>query len=486
VLIYRKSPFSGIGLAVLSVAAVFGLRVLGMPILKDESPFLFFISALAFASWYGGFLPGIIATVLGSISVAILFLPFIGATGIEYAHLLDHFVFLSTGILISWLMERFHHSLERSNQAEAILEEGIRERTAELAESNSMLESEKNKLTGILDAMQEAVYVVNPQFEIEYMNPAMEREFGKSTGQKCYQYLCGPDEGVCSWCRNSEVFVGKSFTHEYISPKNKNAYDTFETPFVNARGIRCKLKILHNISNRKNVEEELSRKNRQLEDLGKELQRLSSEILTAQEDERMRIARELHDELGQALTLIKLKIGLIEMNLSDTQSLLKNHCEDASTHVDQAIENMRRVSRALCPVSIEALGNTIALRRLVEDFDNSGEIQVDADIDNIDTLPLQSGILLYRIFQEGLNNIVKHSGAKSASISLKKNDGKISIAITDDGKGLETDESQWMQSAQMKGFGLTTMRERVRTLGGVLEIQSRKDEGTRLFFKIPA
>jgi signal transduction histidine kinase len=487
VLIYRKSPLMGIGIAILTVAMVLALRILGMPALGDESPFLLFFSALALASWYGGFVPGIIVTLLGSISVAYLFLPLVSSAGkINFAHLLHHFVFISTGVLISWLMERLHRALERSNRAEAVLEDRVQERTTKLALANRELQSERNKFLGILDSMQESVYIVNPQFEIEYTNPAMEREFGKPEGQKCYQYLCGQSADICSWCRNPEIFVGKSFSNEYVSPKNNMVYDCFEAPITNQNGILCKLKIMHNITNRKQIEEELSRKNRQLEELGVELQRMSSEILTAQENERIRISKELHDELGQALTLIKLKIGLIDMKLAETEQPLKALCEDASSHVDQAIENMRRLSRDLCPATIEALGITIALRRLAEDFDNASGIQVCADIDSLDALPLQSGILLYRIFQEGLNNIVKHSEAKSANISLKKNNGILFIEIRDDGKGLEFDGQKSTKFAFSKGFGLTTMRERVRTLGGSLEIRSSEKEGTRLFFTIPA
>jgi len=160
---------------------------------------------------------------------------------------------------------------------------------------------------------------------------------------------------------------------------------------------------MHDITGLKNAEAELLLKHH-------EIQRLSSELLTAQETERMRISRELHDELGQSLTLVKLKIGMIDMNLPETQPLLKSHCRDASAQVDQAIENMRRLSRALSPLAVEALGISTALRRLAEDFDKAGKIQITAEVDDIDhLLPTQFNILLYRIIQEGLNNVIKHS-----------------------------------------------------------------------------
>ena len=171
---------------------------------------------------------------------------------------------------------------------------------------------------------------------------------------------------------------------------------------------------MHDITGLKKAEEELLSNHQQI-------QRLSSELLTAQETERMRISRELHDELGQSLTLIKLKIGMVEMNLPESQHSLKVLCDDASAHVDQAIENMRRLSRDLSPVTVEALGITSALEGMAEDFSRTGKIQITADIDGIDNLlSLQYNILLYRILQEGLNNIVKHSGAGVANLSVKE------------------------------------------------------------------
>ncbi len=476
----KKSPVISYGAAILAFLAALALRILGWPIFDNDSPFLFFIAALALASWYGGFGPGVLATVLGAIAAAVLFLPPITPQGsFDITHSLHLGVYVVTGVFISFLMRQLHRALERSSTAERELENRVRERTAQLAQMNRELESEKNKLRTILGQMQEAVYIVNPQYEVEYANPAMERGFGQVQGQKCYQYLNGPDAGICSHCRNSEVFDGKSFFVEWISPKNQSIYDCFETPIVNQDGIQCKLKIMHDITGLKKAEQELQSHHQQI-------QQLSSQLLTAQETERVRISKELHDELGQSLTLIKLKIGMLEMRLPESNPSLKKLCHDASTHVDHAIENMRRLSRDLSPVTVETLGITTALRRLTEDFCRTGKIQIAADVDGIDNLlPLQYNIMLFRILQEGLNNIVKHSGASAASFSLKRNEQTISFELSDNGRGfdLETDDRGEMRNTVC--LGLTTMGERARTLGGTLTIQSREGIGTRLHFVIP-
>jgi|WetSurSiteA1Bulk_404760.scaffolds.fasta_scaffold47393_1 signal transduction histidine kinase len=340
--------------AILLVAAAVALRVIWWSVLRNDSPFLFFFAALALASWYGGWLPGILATVLGACSVAFLnLLPVNWASAVDAAHLLQYCIFITTGILISFLMEKLHVAVDLSARAERELEKKVQERTAELVQANATL------------------------------------------------------------------------------------------------------------------------------------QRLSSELLNAQEEERLRVSKELHDDLGQALTLIKLKVGLIDANLTESAQLIKKYCEDASAHVDQAIENMRRLSRDLSPVMVETLGITIALRRLADEFNFAGGIEIKAEIAPIDDLlPLHFSILLYRILQEGLNNIVKHSGASDVGIAIKQDDGVIHFELKDNGRGFDFDERSLAKNSTSGGLGLAIMMERVRTLGGSLTIESGRGAGTRLYFTL--
>ena len=476
--IQRKSGVATFGVAILAFSTALAFRILGWSFLEEDSPFLFFIAALSLASWYGGFGPGILATLLGAIAVALLFLPPITQSGtLAVNHVVHIGVYILTGFFISALMKKQHGAIERSVKAERELESRVQERTNQLAEAYGELEAEKNKLLGILDQMPEAVYIVNPQYGIEYTNPAMDREFGPVNGQKCYQYLGGQESAVCSRCRNPEIFKGLSFSQEWTSPQNGKIYDCFDAPIV-IKGTPCKLKIMHDITGLKTAEEELRTRH-------KEIQRLSSELLTAQEAERLRISRELHDELGQSLSLIKLQIGIVAINLAESQQSLREFCDDASTQVDLAIENMRRLSRDLSPVTVETLGVTVALRRLAEDINQTGRIRISSDIDNIDGLfSPQSNILLYRILQEGLNNIIKHSGASIASISLKRLNGKIHFTLTDNGRGADRGRVSG-DRAKANGLGLTTMKERVRTLGGELMIHTGKNTGMEIRFLIP-
>jgi two-component system, sensor histidine kinase and response regulator len=245
------------------------------------------------------------------------------------------------------------------------------------------------------------------------------------------------------------------------------------------------------ITDRKAAEEALRHANENLEHKVRqrtnELRRLSGELLMAQEAERRRISKELHDELGQALTLVKMRISLIKRNLTEDQHVLKGHCESVSSQIAQLIEMGRQLARRLRPAAIEDLGLTTVVRQLAADTTEASNIRVSMEFDEIDhLLPPQSHIMLYRVFQESLTNIMRHSGATEATLSARHEDGHILIEVRDNGQGMDLEKVESARETGLGGLGLTTMTERVRTLGGSLEIWSQKGIGTRLSFSVPA
>jgi signal transduction histidine kinase len=154
-----------------------------------------------------------------------------------------------------------------------------------------------------------------------------------------------------------------------------------------------------------------------LKESEKQLRFLSSQLLSAQETERKRISRELHDELGQALMVIKLRFNFIEKHLLAYQTELKQECEYGIQYLDQVIENVRRLSRDLSPSILEDFGLSAALRWLINNFAKSHTMKVTLDMVDMDILfPQESHVIVYRIIQEALTNIGKHSQAKSVSI----------------------------------------------------------------------
>jgi len=233
------------------------------------------------------------------------------------------------------------------------------------------------------------------------------------------------------------------------------------------------------------MSESLARREEALRDSEKRLRSLSSQLLKAQEKERKRLSIELHDELGQALALLKHRIRSIGKKLHEGQALLHAECEDTNQYVDQIIDNVRRLSRDLSPSTLEDLGLSSALRWLLEDFGKRHSMHTSLDIEDIDHLFSQEAQTnLYRIFQEALTNISKHAHARHVFFTVKKKDSRVYFLMEDDGKGFDVEQVKEMQSFE-KGMGLAAMEERVHMLGASLDLRSEEKGGTRLSFSIP-
>ncbi len=216
-----------------------------------------------------------------------------------------------------------------------------------------------------------------------------------------------------------------------------------------------------------------------------ELRLLTARLLSIQEQERRRVARELHDELGQALTVLKIHLVAIEDKLSPAQQVLKANCEQMLSYIDTVIENVRRLSWDLSPSSLEDLGLSSALGYLVDEICRNHNIQTTVAMDGIDHLfSPETQINIYRIFQESLTNVVKHARATQVSVQVKRQDGKVSFMIGDNGRGFDFKRAISRKAAQ-KSLGLTAMNERALMGQGSLQVTSRKGQGTTIKFAIP-
>lgn len=184
-------------------------------------------------------------------------------------------------------------------------------------------------------------------------------------------------------------------------------------------------------------------------------------LLEAQEKDRKRVSKELHDGVGQKLLLIK---NSLTLNPTKTSGL-----------VDSTIEDIRSISRNLHPMQLEKFGLTKAIENMVEDLNELTSIFFSDEIDNIDDFfPKEKEIYLYRIIQECINNIIKHSDATAARIIAKKEGNKVIVTIQDNGKGFNLDESLKKQ----KSFGLKSLQERVDFLKGKIIFNTEENKGT--------
>jgi len=217
----------------------------------------------------------------------------------------------------------------------------------------------------------------------------------------------------------------------------------------------------------------------QLQESEEKLRHLASRLMSAQEDERKRISRELHDELGQSLLVLKLQAREIEKGLEEQR--LQEECQGMLNNLGQVVDKVRRLSHDLSPMILEDLGLSAALQHLIGEFSKHNQLECDfREIDIDDLFPQEAQVAIYRIFQECLTNIGKHSQATRMRVAIDKGLDRVFFLIRDNGKGYSPTARRRGQ-----GLGLVAMEERARMVGGHLTLQSREGEGASISFEIP-
>jgi signal transduction histidine kinase len=200
-------------------------------------------------------------------------------------------------------------------------------------------------------------------------------------------------------------------------------------------------------------------------------------LIESQEQERKRVAAELHDSLGQSLQVIK---GRAQLGLNRTSNSPESAKEfqEISTAASQAIQEVRTISHALRPAELDQLGLAKAIEWMVEKTNATSATRFACELDGVDGLTPEMQISLYRIAQEGINNVLKHAQATETILELKREAGNVRFSIFDNGRG-------FVRPARSDGQGLLGIAERARLLGGKFEIQSAQGKGTRLTVTIP-
>ena len=200
---------------------------------------------------------------------------------------------------------------------------------------------------------------------------------------------------------------------------------------------------------------------------------LSRYLFQVEEAERRRLARELHDDTSQGLTLVRFHLGALqETGGAERQKTI----DDAFQVLDRTIDGLRRIVGRLSPQALEKLGLAGAIRKeartLEADRGVKGEVRIS---ENLGTLSADAELALYRLVQEALHNVSKHANARKVQIDLGRKEGKLRLVIQDDGVGLTK-----KAGLQHQAFGILGMRERVRCLNGTFRIRSRQGRGTRI------
>ncbi|HTY41671.1 MAG TPA: sensor histidine kinase [Thermoanaerobaculia bacterium] len=212
----------------------------------------------------------------------------------------------------------------------------------------------------------------------------------------------------------------------------------------------------------------------------REAQKLSGRLISAQEDERSRLARAMHDGLSQSMALLAVELEMLGQQPPDPRQVT-GRMEDFSAQVKALSADVHRLAHGLHPAKLEQLGLATAMSGHCRDVERAHAIAIQCDCRDVPRfLPSDVALCLYRVTQEALQNVVKHSGATRATVELSGGDRELRLSISDDGKGFDPEAAQ-----AAEGLGLLSMRERVRLVHGRIQWRSQPGAGTRVDVCIP-
>ena len=212
-----------------------------------------------------------------------------------------------------------------------------------------------------------------------------------------------------------------------------------------------------------------------------EIKLLSERLINAQEDERRRIARELHDDLSQEIAALSLSVTKLKRDVPENERGLRARTEQLHQRIVKLAEAARHLSHQLHPAVLEHSGVTAALRSYCAEFASLSGVEVTVEADGrFADLPSAVALCIYRVAQEALQNVARHSGEKSARVELKRSNGSVWFAVSDSGRGFQSG-----LSGGRSGLGLVSMKERTRLVHGTFQVESAPNRGTSLRVSIP-
>src|SRR6201997_1598458 len=203
---------------------------------------------------------------------------------------------------------------------------------------------------------------------------------------------------------------------------------------------------------------------------------MSRKLIESQEQERARIGRELHDDINQRIAMLSLELEQLQENPSEIQTRVK----ELRREMAEVSNDVQAMSHDLHSSKLEYLGVVAGIKSWCKEFGERQRVEIDFGNDVHSALPFEIGLSLFRVLQEALHNVMKHSGVKRVEVQLREDSGEIHLIIRDSGKGFDVEAA-----LQGKGLGLTSMQERVRLVNGMISIESKPMGGTTIHVRVP-
>jgi len=363
----------------------------------------------------------------------------------------------------------------------------LKAEAAELQLREAELDRERRVLRAVIDLLPDYIYVKDRQSRFLVDNLAVATNLGCQPAdiigktdfdffpQDLAQQFFDDEQRVIA---TGEPLISREEPNYYPLTDSWGWHLTTTIPLRDARGeITGIVGVSRDITAHKQMEETLR------ENLVH--QTVARQLIDSQEQERQRIAGELHDDLGQNLLIVKNQL-LLALRAATTSRDPRKDIELALGLVSQSLQDVRNISHNLRPHQLDELGLEKCLEAMLRRLSESSGLPIHSTIHPLDPpLPADGGINLFRIAQESLSNVLKHARASQAWVALAREDGSVVLRVSDDGDGFHP-QAYLGGGLQNEGFGLKVMSERARMLGGSLEVDSEPGNGTTLTVTLPS
>lgn len=336
----------------------------------------------------------------------------------------------------------------------------------------------------IIETAPDAIFLMDETYNVLQSNVAAEKIYGYGRGElltKSLYDLRSPEtrDEIVTQMQEALVRNGARWETTHCR-KDGSAFpvEVSTKPFVVAGRLRF-IHLVREITERKRAEEELSRSRERLRALNNHLQ-------TVIEEERARIAREIHDDVGQMMTAIKMDLSLSLQTLESVKEKkirtdLEGEVRALIGLLDQGVQSIRKIIRDLRPEVLETMGLIAGIRWQAQEFEKRSKVKMVLSLPTEELLlDKPTSVALFRIVQEALTNVARHAHAKTVELALDLTESGILVRIADDGRGISD-----VALAKSHSFGLLAMRERVAALGGTLSIRRKQQRGTAVEVLLP-
>lgn len=362
------------------------------------------------------------------------------------------------------------------------LENRVRERTGELERTNAALIESEERFRTFLDHAANLAFIKTTDGRYLYVNRRFEQAFcldHKSIVGKTDEELFSREQADQFRADDRTALEAGTAMEFEETPCYADGLHTtiaLKFPMRDKSGhIYAIGGIVTDINERKRTEETLQLQQKQLHDL-------TAKLIKAQEDERQRIARELHDDVSQRLAALVLDVASLERQPPLLPELIGKSLEPVREQLEQLSDDLHNLAYKLHPSLLEHAGLQPAIEDQIREVTRRTGIPVSLKVNHVPgSLSLDHSTCLFRVLQESLQNVAKHACATEATVKLSGSSKGVGLSVTDNGKGFDASD----KSAHHKGLGLTSMQQRLRLLNGFLRVHSRPTEGTKICAWVP-